>query len=262
MKIVQVWLLTLLSSCWCLLSAVTPVHVPPSGKIIVAYVTSWNPIIPEPQWVTHINYAFGHVNETFDGIRIDNPERLQMISGMKKEYPHLKVMLSIGGWGSGRFSEMAATEATRLSFAKDCRKIVEDFGLDGVDMDWEYPTSAAAGISSSPDDTEHFTILMRNIREAIGNDKLLTMASVSSARFVDFPAIDEYMDFINIMSYDMGRPPFHHSPLYRSSIAGRTTVDEAVEYHLAAGVPASKLVLGMPFLWAGRKNDFRLYRLS
>lgn len=44
-------------------------------KIVVAYVTSWSKIMPEPQLMTHINYAFGHVNDTFDGVRVDNPER-------------------------------------------------------------------------------------------------------------------------------------------------------------------------------------------
>lgn len=46
-------------------------------KVIVAYVTSWTNPIPNPKYITHINYAFGHVTETFDGVRIDNPERLK-----------------------------------------------------------------------------------------------------------------------------------------------------------------------------------------
>ena len=48
-------------------------------KVIVAYVTSWSQTIPDPTVMTHINYAFGHVDETFDGVRIDQPDRLRQI---------------------------------------------------------------------------------------------------------------------------------------------------------------------------------------
>ena len=117
--------------------------------VIVAYVTSWTNEVPDPTTMTHINYAFGHVNDTFNGVRIDNPERMRMVVGLKAQNPALKVMLSVGGWGSGRFSEMAATAETRMAFAKDCKRVVEEFGLDGIDIDWEYPTQSQAKISSS-----------------------------------------------------------------------------------------------------------------
>lgn len=223
-------------------------------KIIVAYVTSWSEIMPDPAYMTHINYAFGHVNESFDGVRIDHEERLKAIVSLKQNHPELAVLLSIGGWGSGRFSEMAADEQNRKRFAADCQRVVKEFQLDGIDIDWEYPTSSAAQISSSPGDTENFTLLMQDIREAIGTNKLLTLASAANADFINFRAIDPYMDFINIMAYDMSTPPTHHSALYRSERAGRTTSDEAVEAHLAAGVPLHKLVLGMPFYGRGGKS--------
>lgn len=227
----------------------------PNGEfeknIVVAYVTSWSDVIPDPTYITHINYAFGHVNDLFNGVRIDNEERLKQIAAIKEYNPHLKVMLSIGGWGSSRFSEMAANETARQQFALDCQRVVQEFDLDGIDMDWEYPTSNAGGISSSPEDTQNFTSLMIDIRNAIGKDKLLTFASVSTAKYVDFKAVDPYVDFVNIMAYDMAMPPNHHSPLYRSEFAGHITTEESVNYHLEAGVPANKLVLGMPFYGKG-----------
>lgn len=142
-----------------------------NSKVIVAYVTSWSDVMPDPQYMTHINYAFGHVNESFNGVKIDNEERLKQIVDLKKQKPELKVLLSIGGWGSGRFSEMAANEEFRQAFARDCDRVVKEFGLDGIDIDWEYPTSSMADISSSPGDTENFTLLMRDIRSAIGDRK-------------------------------------------------------------------------------------------
>ena len=230
-------------------------------KVVIAYVTSWSDVMPNPQLVTHINYAFGHVNETFNGVRVANEERLKQIMTLKDQRPDLKILVSIGGWGSGRFSEMAADEQNRLSFAQDCQRIVKEFGLDGIDIDWEYPTSSAANISSSPDDTENFTLLMRDIRQAIGKDKLLTLASVSSAQYINFRAILNDIDFVNIMSYDMANAPRHHSSLYRASISGHLTCDDAVKAHINAGIPVERLVMGMPFYGRGGKllsnRDFR-----
>ena len=131
-------------------------EIPLDGKVVVAYVTSWSHVIPDPKYMTHINYAFGHVDETLYGVGIANEGRLRQMVELKKQKPDLNVLLSIGGWGSGRFSEMAANEKYRKAFAKDCRRVVKEYGLDGIDIDWEYPTSNAAGISSSPDDTKNF----------------------------------------------------------------------------------------------------------
>ena len=201
--------LCLLNSC----SNAPKQSISTNEKVVIAYVTSWSDVMPNPQLVTHINYAFGHVNETFNGVRVANEERLKQIMTLKTQRPDLKILVSIGGWGSGRFSEMAADEQNRLSFAQDCQRIVKEFGLDGIDIDWEYPTSSAANISSSPDDTENFTLLMRDIRQAIGKDKLLTLASVSSAQYINFRDILNDIDFVNIMSYDMANAPKHHSGL-------------------------------------------------
>ena len=227
----------------------------PQEKIIVAYVTSWTHEVPDPWVMTHINYAFGHVNDTFNGVRIDNPERLRMIVGLKKQNPNLKVMLSVGGWGSGRFSEMAATAENRTSFARDCKRIAEEFGLDGIDIDWEYPTQGGAGISSSPDDTKNFTLLLQTLRKTLGRKLLLTAATVSSAQFIDFSSCVQYMDFVNVMAYDMADPSHHHAALYPSSISGYCTSSQAVENHLKAGVPKEKLVMGVPFYGKGKRDE-------
>lgn len=222
-----------------------------SEKVVIAYVTSWDNTIPEVTFLTHINYAFGHVNETFNGVRIDNEERLRQIVALKDKKPTLQILLSIGGWGSGRFSEMAANENFRKSFASDCKRIVDKFNLDGIDIDWEYPTADYAGISASPDDTKNYTLLMHDIRQAIGKNKLLTQATVATAEYIDFRAIDAYIDFTNVMSYDMGFAPYLNSPLYRSENVDKICADEAIKAHLSAGVPAEKLVMGLAFYGRG-----------
>lgn len=222
--------------------------------VVVAYVSSWSRVMPDPTLMTHIFYAFGHVNESFNGVGIDNPDRLRAIVALKKQNPKLKVVLSVGGWGSGRFSEMASSDENRETFAKSCRKAVDEYGLDGIDIDWEYPTQKSAGISASPDDTKNFTVLMRDLRKALGKKYELSCATVASGDYIDFKDCIQYLDFVNVMAYDMGNPPRHHSPLYNSELSGGMTTEQAVESHLKKGVPASKLVIGMPFYGRGGKE--------
>ena len=228
-------------------------HAKDKGYVVVAYVTSWTGVVPAPTVMTHINYAFGKVNGTFDGVDVDNPARLRMISELKQANPKLKVLLSVGGWGAGRFSEMAADKVCRRRFAKDCKRLVEEYGLDGIDIDWEYPTQKSAGISCSPDDTGNFTLLMRELRRVLGKKRLVTCATIASGEFVDFKNCIRYIDFVNVMSYDMASPPKHHSALYPSGISGRMTTAQAVKIHLEKGVPADKIVVGMPFYGRGVK---------
>lgn len=217
------------------------------NKVVVAYVTSWTERMPDPSLMTHINYAFGLVNETFDGVDIGNEPRFAKIAKLKKDAPHLNVLLSVGGWGAGRFSEMAASDSLRTAFAADCARIVEKYDIDGIDIDWEYPGSSAAGISSSEDDRDNFTLLMRDIRKAIGPDKLLTLAGAATPEYIDYRAIMPYVDFVNLMTYDMANAPLHHAALYKSVNTPDMTCDSSVKAHIAAGVPVGRLVLGMPF---------------
>lgn len=219
--------------------------------IVGAYLMGVRNELPDVNLVTHINYAFGHVNETFDGVLLPEGKGLSQVVGLKKDKPSLKVLLSIGGWGSGRFSEMASDPLKRKSFARDCARIVKESGLDGIDIDWEYPGSGLAGISSSPDDRTNFTLLMRDLRASLGKRSLLTIASVCNADYIDFKAVLPYLDYVNVMSYDMGTQHTHHAALYRSGYAGYCTADEAVRKHIDAGVPQQKIVMGMPFYGRG-----------
>lgn len=228
----------------------------PEGYIIVGYATYWDTAMPDPTLMTHLNYAFAHIKNDFETLDIKGKSgRFKKILALKEKNPDLKIMLSIGGWGAGNFSEMAADETHRKNFCRNCVKAVEDYGLAGIDLDWEYPTSSSAGISSSPDDTKNFNLLLKDLREALGNDRLLTMASSSSAKYVDFKTAIKYLNFVNLMTYDMGKPPQHNAGLYKSSMTKRSC-DESVTLHRQAGVPTGKIVLGMPFYGYGNGKEF------
>ena len=231
---------------------------PPSETVIVGYAVYWESTLPDPALLTHLNYAFALVKDDFESLDIKKDGRLKLMVALKKQNPNLKVLLSVGGWGAGNFSEMAADEKHRKAFARNCLNAVNKYGLDGIDIDWEYPTSSSAGISSSPDDTKNFTLLMKDLRETLGNDRLLTMASASNAKYVDFKEAVPYMNFVNVMTYDMGHPPKHNSALYRSSMASESC-DGSVTAHFTAGVPYEKIVLGIPFYGHGDGKAFEDY---
>jgi len=224
-----------------------------SNNIIVGYVVSWGTSVPDPTYLTHINYAFGTINmSNFTQITVGNPDRLKnTVMPLKNLKPTLKILLSIGGWGTDGFSQMASTATRRSGFAASCKSVIDDYGLDGIDLDWEYPTSNMAGIAASPNDKANFTLLVQEIRADIGNDKLLTIAAPSNADYYDFPSILNYIDYINLMTYDMGYPPYHNAPLYPSSMEEWGSCSESVQSYVNKGVPTNKLTLGIPFYGHG-----------
>ena len=81
--------LGVLVSCGSVKSGEEVVAASRDSKVVVAYVTSWSEVMPDPQYMTHINYAFGHVNESFNGVKIDNEERLRQIVDLRKQKPEL-----------------------------------------------------------------------------------------------------------------------------------------------------------------------------
>lgn len=220
--------------------------LPPEGNIVVGYATYWDTTMPDVSLLTHICYAFAHIKPDFASLDVKNESRLAAIAALKEKKPALKVLLSVGGWGAGNFSEMAADENKRNRFCKNCLEVVRKYNLDGIDLDWEYPTSSSAGISSSPNDTRNFTLLLKNLREVLGNGKLITMASADNAKYVDFRSAIFYLNFVNVMTYDMGKPPYHNAALHPSEMS-RMSCEESVKLHYNAGVPYEKIVLGIPF---------------
>ena len=233
----------------------TPVN-PGAEYIIVGYDydSSEKSNLPDPTLVTHINFAFGKIDSDYKTLVISKSKRLKNVVALKESNPNLKVCLSIGGWEAGNFSEMAADPALRKAFCENCLAAVNTYGLDGIDIDWEYPSnnSCKPKPANQAADTENFTYLIQDLRKTLGPNKLVTMAASANAGagYVNFPEFIDDMDWVNIMTYDMGSPKdgkeYHNAGLYKSGKTKRSC-DESVTAHVAAGVPLNKIVLGMPF---------------
>ena len=138
--------------------------------------------------LTHINLAFGLIRD--GGLTLEKLTHLDLLPQFRAWNPDIHIVLSVGGWGAGGFSEMARTAEGRRSFARCCRRAVDEYGLDGIDIDWEYPCSDLAGIDADPSDRETFTLLLQALREALG-DHLLSVAVGASTEFVRSTQMDQ-----------------------------------------------------------------------
>ena len=201
-----------------------------------------------------INIAFGTIR---DGLLHYPPVEAtkKEMDRVKAAHPGLKILLSIGGWGAGGFSTMAKTPEGIAAFTASCMETAEALELDGIDVDWEYPTIGSAGIDHAPEDKENFTALLASLRAALGPEKMLTIAAGAGKYMTDaieIPKIVPLLDYLSIMTYDMAgawTPACHHTALYPTGHPDvhNMCVDEAVKIFEEAGVPADKLVIGAAF---------------
>jgi GH18 family chitinase len=277
------------------------------GKRVVGYYAQWAAergfyasSIPANK-ITHINYAFsnvsdqgecilgdetadvGHVyaaNESVNG-KADSSKatalhgNFNQLEQLKTKYPHLKVLISVGGWSwSDHFSDAALTDVSRKAFVKSCINLyLKQYKgvFDGIDIDWEYPVSGGLTNSGRPEDKQNFTLLLAEFRHELddlgtadGEHYLLTIAApggaVNDANYERSEFI-QYLDWINLMTYDLHgtweATTNFNAALYNSSGnpgSSSQTVDASVQNYLKAGVPADKLVLGVPFYGHGWKG--------
>lgn len=228
--------------------------------VILGYITSWSKEFPDPYSVTHLSYAFATIGDDFKSLTIKNEERFKKILDLKNINPKLKIFLSIGGWGAGNFSEMASTVDSRSNFIHNAMEIVRRYNIDGLDIDWEYPGSSLGKISSSKKDKSNFTKLMKQLRDSLGTSRCLSFASPSYGIYFDYKEVISYVDFINVMTYDMNVPPRLHSPLNHSEHTGKTSIKDVIANHYRNGVPVKKIVLGIPFYGRGNQKDYKKFQ--
>jgi chitinase len=244
-----------------------------------------------------------------DGVGDTNNQPLQgnfnQLKKLKAKHPNLKILLSLGGWTYSKyFSDVAKTAASRQKFVSSCITMFLDgnipasggFGgpgtaagiFDGFDIDWEYPGSSGGHLGNHVDpvnDPANFTALLAEFRNELntygaahgGKHYALTAALPSGqdkVKFIQTNQIGQYLDFGNIMTYDMHGawdatgPTNFQDPLYTSPNdpmtpvspgTGKYSVDEAMKawtvgapaYGIPGGFPASKATIGFPFYYRG-----------
>ena len=248
---------------------VEPVMMPnpriSDGRHATAYVTYYGSLIPDPRILTHINYAFAELYMTdgvYQGFKVQgNSVRFESIASLKKNYPDLKIFLSFTHGVSnsdnkqgGSFSALCKSDDNRKRFAEDCLGFLDKYGLDGIDLDWEFPGLSWSDAACDPScDTDNYILLVKQLRETMRDKYEISYAGYCTDKaevtggwcFVDIAGMDPYVDFVNIMTYDLDEAPHHHSAL--SDIRAYKDCERAVKAYLDAGVSAKKLVLGVPF---------------
>lgn len=185
---------------------------------------------------------------------------------LKKKNRNLKILLSIGGWTySSNFAAPASTESGRRTFAKSAVSLLKNLGLDGLDIDWEYPKSDA--------EAQDFVKLLQTTHQELQAYSnclpnrphfLLTIAcpaGPSNYNIMRIKEMDRYLDFWNLMAYDFAgswdQRAGHMANLYGSKKDARCTpfdTDHAVKHYISQGVHASKIVLGMPLYGRAFQN--------
>jgi chitinase len=269
--------------------------------------------------ITHINYAFGNVRNNVCEVGVNQPSNPATGAGgdawadygrsftaqesvdgvadtwnqslrgnwnqlrkLKQQHPHIKVLVSLGGWTWSRGFSQAARPENRQAFVTSCINayihgnlpVVDGAGgpgaaagvFDGIDIDWEYP--AACGLTCGhPDDTANFTALLAEFRQqlnAINPNLELTAAvgaGIDKIRVTQPGQYHQHLNSILVMTYDFHGTwesrTNHHSGLYGSSADPSTgdvrlyNTHDALQAFITRGVPASKLSLGVGFYGRG-----------
>nr|WP_306665640.1 glycosyl hydrolase family 18 protein [Terrisporobacter mayombei] len=229
---------------------------PDLAPIVGEYVLG-NPKNIDPNFLDFIIYAFVQISSNGELV-VPTPTYLKSLVKLRDINPDLQVIAAIGGWGAEGFSDAASTPASRYAFARNVQKLINDYKLDGIDIDWEYPGSGAAGIKSRPEDRENFTLLLTALRDVLGPETWISVAGTGDYGYINRSAeIDKIAPLIthfNLMSYDFtagetGKNAMNHqSNLFASdfSLPGYS-VDNMVNNLIDAGMPSEKILLGIPF---------------
>ena len=241
--------------------------------------------------LTHLIFSFSYVIDGEMAFKNELSDmRLKQLVAEKEKYPNLKVMVAcgeVGGLMVFRMQLLPTKVARNLSKAQLI--FVEKYHLDGIDIDWEYPTIPAEGTKARPEDKQNFTKLIRGLREAldkIDRPQILTFAAAGWKNYFDYIELSEVMkhvDHINLMTYDQagGGNKFtqHHTALGRvmlNDLAGTPLGEEMknrtqeegeepalwepqsaegiVDFCLEQGVDPTKIVIGAAFYGKGWKG--------
>ena len=200
--------------------------------------------------ITHVIHSFAWPNE--DG-SIDY--YAQMLDQNIAEVVHQnnrKILLAFGGWGNtAGFPEMVANSETRQVFITNLLEIFDNYGYDGIDIDWEYPSNTS--------EKTNLTLLVQEMRaefDSINPDLMITMAvgpSDWSGQHFEYEILKESLDWFSLMGYDFhgswSNHAGHNAPLYQSPPNDNDgSVHTGVNYLVnTRGISPGQINLGVPF---------------
>ncbi|KAK4217644.1 endochitinase 1 [Rhypophila decipiens] len=264
---------------------VTAEGAPPSSYRNALYFTNWGIYganfqpqqLPASQ-ISHVLYAFADIaydgevktSDSYADLEKHYPTDSWNDQGknaygcvkqmyiLKKKNRNMKVLLSIGGWTySPKFVPIAATEAGRQRFASSAVKLVQDWGFDGIDIDWEYPTNA--------NEARDFVLLLQACRTALDQYAaknapnyhfLITVAAAAGPQHyanMDLKGMDAYVDAWHMMAYDYAgswdTTSGHQSNIFSNTKNPQSTkfnTEQAVHDYVTRGIAVNKIVLGLP----------------
>ncbi|AOY00632.1 glycoside hydrolase family 18 protein [Jeongeupia sp. USM3] len=251
-----------------------------AAPILLAYIAGWQdfsdmPLERDAGRLTHICYAFANIRDG-DVVLFTNSDdaggqpraesRIADLVALRARHPHLKLLISIGGWNADGFSDAALTDASRAAFAASAIGFMQRYGFDGIDLDWEYPTHDMADIKARPEDKPNFTLMLAELRRRLdalsdregrkaGERYLLTIAAGAGQYYLDgveMADVAAQCDFVNLMTYDFyngwATRAGHHTNLYNTPVdPDGDSCARSVALFAAAGLPRDKLVLGCAF---------------
>ena len=251
----------------------------PRDFVVAGYVFPGNAILRADQVdaraLNRIMYAFAIIKKgrMVEGANAEEQniaaQNLAALASLRGRNPSLQILVSVGGWsGSAGFSDAALTAQSRSVFVASAVAFIRRYDLDGIDVDWEYPGMAGASRRYRAEDKSNLTLLLKDMREALdreekpaGRKLLLTIATGNSEEYLQHTEMNRaqrYVDTVNLMTYDYALASEdavtgHSAPLFDEPAApDRGSVDASVRAFERAGVPASKLLLGVAFyghLW-------------
>ncbi|CAK5284354.1 unnamed protein product [Mycena citricolor] len=262
-----------------------------AGKVNMAYFTNWG--IYEANFqptdivaanLTHILYAFADIDPSTGNISLTDSYAdtqklfpgdsssesgnniygcLKQIYLLKLANRNLKVLLSIGGWTysqSGHFS-FVTSNATRAQFVSSAQQMIEDYGFDGIDINFDYPATAAQG--------QGFADLFTELRTAFdalavkkGDATPYELTAAVAAGYANYqhlviPQMDAALSYWNLMAYDYSGTWFTFADNLANVYGGARTnasTDVAIKYYVASGASASKINMGIPLYGQAFEN--------
>lgn len=270
--------------------------------------------------LTHVNYAFAKIGASEDGTLVcqsadswadytrpapaeedlDGVGELydesklrgnfSQLRKLKQQFPHLRVLISIGGFTfSDKFSDAALTPESRTALAESCvdtfingnlppvsgpggQVVTDGAGVfDGIDIDWEWPGNCIAGCTSRPEDKENFTLLLKEFRRQLdkaGREShkryqltYFAPAGVFNIDNIEVRKTARLVNFITVQGYDL-HGTWESTTNFQSNLfvcpddpipadAALLNDNFVVNTYLKRGVPKQKVVLGVPFYGRG-----------